>query len=346
MSVAVATSDAALRALAPEWEALWRRVPGAVPFQSPAWLLPWWDVFGTGRPVVACLRDGERLAGILPLYVLDEPAGDEPPGDEPPGDGPAGDGPPGHGPGGRKLLPIGVGLSDYLDALLEPDAAPGPLLEAALRAGAAAGAAVCDLVDVPPGSLLRGLAAPPGWRASWHDGDPCPTLRIADGAGCAEDAVPARQRRKLRMNRHRADRLGGWAVEFAAPATLMPMLDGLWRLAGHRWGEDAGARAFLGSGAPGLLAAGLLRLASLSIGGQVAATCLALGDPARLMFYKIGFDPAFAAASPGSLLVGAMMDAAIADGCREVHFLRGNEAYKYAWGALDRHNAGCRLQPA
>ena len=37
-----------------------------------------------------------------------------------------------------------------------------------------------------------------------------------------------------------------------------------------------------------------------------------------------------------------MIDAALAEGRREIHFLRGDEAYKYAWGARDRMNAACR----
>ena len=49
--------------------------------------------FGSGRPRVAALRDGGgRLLGLLPLYLLAE--GSE-----------------------TKLLPIGAGVSDYLDAL-------------------------------------------------------------------------------------------------------------------------------------------------------------------------------------------------------------------------------------
>ena len=67
MRAEVLTADAALRALGPEWEALWRRAGDrATPFQSPAWLLPWWRAFGTGRPRAATLRGGDgRLLGLL-----------------------------------------------------------------------------------------------------------------------------------------------------------------------------------------------------------------------------------------------------------------------------------------
>ncbi|MBC7802057.1 MAG: glycosyl transferase family 1, partial [Gemmatimonadaceae bacterium] len=100
-------TDAAIHALAPEWEALWRSVPGASPFTAPAWLMPFWRHFGTGMPRVAVQRDGGRLTGVLPLYVLDEP-------------------------GGPKLLPFGAGITDQIDALLAPGTAPASLLQAAL----------------------------------------------------------------------------------------------------------------------------------------------------------------------------------------------------------------------
>jgi CelD/BcsL family acetyltransferase involved in cellulose biosynthesis len=40
---------AGLEALRADWVDLWRRVPTATPFQSPAWLVPWWRVFDDGE---------------------------------------------------------------------------------------------------------------------------------------------------------------------------------------------------------------------------------------------------------------------------------------------------------
>ncbi len=219
---AVVGEDAALSALAPAWEALWHRVPDATPFQHPAWLCPWWRVFGTGRPIVGTLWDGERLAGALPLYVLEDA-------------------------GSCKLLPMGVGLSDYFDALIEPGLPADSsvlLLRAALRAGFAAGAEICDLVELPPWAVL--LRAMPALRecAAHAEGASCPVLPLGD-AGTAEAAVPARQARKLRMNRHRAARRGGWDVQGATTATLGPILDRLLRLNARRWGDQEAGGAKL-----------------------------------------------------------------------------------------------------
>ncbi|HYZ62748.1 MAG TPA: GNAT family N-acetyltransferase [Acetobacteraceae bacterium] len=315
--IAVLETDAALEAIAPEWEALWRRTPGATPFQSPSWLLPWWRQFGTGMARVGVWRRGGALEGVLPLYVLEED-------------------------GARKLLPIGAGTTDYLDALGDPAPLLAPVLERARQDGITH----CDLFDVPPGSALLDLPAPPGWRAEWAGGNPCPVLVFPD--------IPARIRRKLRMSRHRADRMGGWAAEAAGPETVQAMLAELIRLHQARWtaqGETGTLAsdpvlAFHRQAAPGLLAAGRLRLQVLRVAGEVVAAILALLAPGRIFFYLSGFDERHAFVSPGTLLLGSMLEEAMAEGRAEAHFLRGREAYKYAWGGVDRLNMTCRLTPA
>src|SRR5918997_5980520 len=86
----------AFASLEPEWWDLWRRAPSATPFQSPAWLIPWWRHFHPGELFVVTVRCGGRLVGLAPFYIE-------------------------NGALGRRLLPVGISLSDYLDILLDPD---------------------------------------------------------------------------------------------------------------------------------------------------------------------------------------------------------------------------------
>lgn len=318
MTVSVIDDLAALRALAPEWHALWLRA-GRAPFQSPHWLLPWWDAFGTGMPRVAVWRESGALRGVLPAYVLHEQ------------DGP-------------KLLPVGAGTTDYLDVL--GDGAER-LLAAVLDRAAADGVGRCDWIELPPGSPLRDAPAPDGWAARLGEGSPCPVACLPG----VPPRFPGGISRKLRMNRHRAERAGGWTVEVAAPGTLDGMLDALVALHQARWTAggkpgvlcDGAVLAFHRAAAPGLLDAGLLRLAVLRVGGAVAAAILALLGPGRIFFYLSGYDTAQSFVSPGTLLLGAMLEQAVAEGRTEAHFLRGREGYKYAWGAEDRMNATLHL---
>jgi len=329
----VLADDAALRALRPEWEALWRRAAaGTTPFQSPAWLLPWWRAFGTGRPRTVALRGGDGLLlGLLPLYLLDEG-------------------------GETKLLPIGIGVSDYLDALLDLDAPPDAaarLLEAALAASPEA--TVCDLTDLPPGAALRDAPAPPGWRdGGARPTGPCPVLPLPRGAALPE-VLSRRRRAALRNARNRAERAGGLSILTATAETLDECLEALFALHRARWdarGEPGGVLAdprvpaLHREAAPGLLAQGALRLQVLRLGGApAAAQCALLGGGGRVLLYLSGFDEGRARESPGAILLGDLIEWALAEGASELHFLRGDEDYKYAWGATDRFNAARRFLP-
>ena len=301
--------DPALHALAPEWDELWTRTPGATPFQSPRWLLPWWRQFGTGQPHVVTMRRNGRLAAVLALYVYE-----------------------------GRLLPIGAGLSDMLDVLAPDDDTAAALLAFALDG--ATGISACDLIELPPGARL--LSAPAPWPATVQLSGPCPVLPLSPALG----AIPARQLRKLRMSRHRADRIGGARITLADPSTLAAYQDRLFALHQARWTAqnepgvfaDPRVAAFHREAGPLLMEAGLLRIAAVHLDGTMAATVAALLSPGAIHFYLSGFDSRFAFESPGTLLLGAMLEQAAAEGRTEANFLRGAEAYKYAWGAADRPN--------
>ena len=287
---------------------MWHRVAGAGPFQSPRWLLPWWDAFGNGRPHVAVLRDAAgALAGVLALYVYE-----------------------------GRLLPIGAGLSDALDVLAADDPAAEALLAFALER--ARDIEACDLIELPPDARLLRVGC--GWRSEVQGSEPCPVLPLAPGL----PGVPLRQARKLRMSRHRAERAGGWRVVCADEGMLPALQERLFELHQARWiaqGEpgvfaDPLVAGFHRAAGPGLLDASLLRVAGVELRGVVAAVIAALLSPGAIHFYLSGFDEAFAFESPGTLLLGAMLEQAAGEGRVEANFLRGREGYKYAWGAADR----------
>ena len=70
-----------------------------------------------------------------------------------------------------------------------------------------------------------------------------------------------------------------------------------------------------------------------------------LGYRRRAYCYLAGFDPRYKPFSPGTLLIAYTIESALAEHCKTVDFLRGNEAYKYFWGAQDQptyRRAFCR----
>lgn len=343
LAVELATTDEALRALAADWDELWHSIPAAAPFQSPAWMLPWWEQFGTGQPIAAALRaDDGRLLGLLPLYALDEPAVRS------------------GGQAERKLLPIGAGTTDYLDALLHPlaphDAAEHLLEQALHQAGS--GITACDLVGLPPASPLLAANPPPGWREKSVWFEPGAALALPPGTTDLADIVPARKLRDLRLARHRAGRMGGWTSEVAGNGSIQRLLAALMHLHQDRWtaADEAGVFAdprvatFHLATAPKLVASGMLQLWALRLGGRVAAAYYALaaggvGPGARMLFYLSGYDRGWGMLSPGTLLLGDVLEEGLRRGWRELDFLRGGEVFKSRWGAAERSIASRRLVP-
>jgi CelD/BcsL family acetyltransferase involved in cellulose biosynthesis len=281
------TDEAAFRALEPHWLALWQRDPRATPFQHPAWLLPWWAHCGGGPLAVYAGWRGERLVALLPMFVY---AG--------------------------RLFPVGIGISDYHDVLLEPGEDIAPLL-ARLRRPA-------ELHELRPGSPLGGDEVM----------SVCPYLPLPA-------RLPGKRRRTLGRARRQAP---GAVVEAAVEASLTEHLEALFRLHARRWADrgepgvlaaDA-VRRFQRDAAPALFRAGIARFLGLRYRGAIVSSWYGFHAHGVCYAYLTGFDPAVERLQPGTLVMGHAIEAAEAAGCREFDFMRGQEAIKYLWGAVDR----------
>lgn len=310
-----------LAALEPAWWTLWRRQPHATPFQSPAWLIPWWASFGPGELASVAVFRSECLAAFAPLYR---------------------DAQSGH------LLPLGVSVSDFHDVLLDP-AEPAAVASLARMIAQVAPGRQAFWPDVPLDANLEILATQGGLFAVWSDGETCPDIPLEPG----QEPVPAPRRRKLRMAWHRARRRGDVALRSAAEIGTDEWLAALFRLHGARWrgrGElgvlhDEQVRTFHGRAVPSLQSAGLLDGTALFIDDRVAGVYYGLRWGPAAYAYLGGFDPAFERESPGTILLGDAIARASAAGCRRFSLLRGREAYKYEWGAVDRLNRTLSLTP-
>jgi CelD/BcsL family acetyltransferase involved in cellulose biosynthesis len=318
IDIALITKSESFARLRCEWEELWARDPAATPFQSPAWQLAWWRCFGTPELLVLTARAGGELVGLLPLYLLREA-------------------------GCRKLLPVGVGLSDYIEALAAPGA-DGTAERFMREIAATPGWDECWLPDLTPGGALATASLPRDLAAEMSAARSCPVLRLPGRCREIADLVPRHTSRYLRHARARTAAAGVAMAEMISESGLDAALDDLFRLHELRWrarGEagvcaDPPIRAFHKSAAYGLAANGMLRLYRLRIGRTAAAVFY--GIAAKRVFYAYlgGFDPALASLRPGAQLIAHAVEQAAAEEALEFDFLRGGEPYKYAWGAADR----------
>jgi CelD/BcsL family acetyltransferase involved in cellulose biosynthesis len=325
----------ALEGLEPEWQRLWKHAPGATPFQSPQWLLPWWRRLGRGALATVALRCAAsgRLVALAPLYAHTDAVTAR-----------------------RHLFPLGIATTDYLDWLVLPGWEEPAL--GCLAAHLAHSADPWDLLEWPelrPGSALAGLKAAQGWRCEVAEAEPHPVLMLERSRAHGAPAIRPRMAAKLRYGRRRAARAGTLVYGRAQANSIAGMFEALVRLHGRRWSlrglpgvlDDECVLAWHREAAPRLLESGLLRLWDLRLDGEPIAVlyCLAdtqQGHARRCYYYLGGFEPRWRALSPGTLLVGYAIEQAMDEGLDAFDFLRGGEGYKYRWGAANE--AMCSLR--
>lgn len=300
-----------------EWWELWRRSPLATPFQAPAWLMPWWRAFNPGELLIITFRASGRLVGLAPFYISE-----------------------------RTILQLGDPVSDYLDMLADPEyvrEVANALAEHLV--GTSIPWSRWEMTELPPGAAARTCPCPSLCQEESEVCSYSPVLDLPEHPVSVQQLLPLQRRRALRKSLNRASRRG---IEFitADIESASSFLDLLIELHGARWesreqrGELADPRLqrFHGEAVPLLMKAGIVRLSVLRIGGKPAAASYCFLHRHRSYGYMMGFDPEFAHESPGALLVACSVGQAMREGAREFDFLRGQESYKYEWGAKDRAN--------
>jgi glycosyltransferase involved in cell wall biosynthesis/CelD/BcsL family acetyltransferase involved in cellulose biosynthesis len=297
-----------LTSLARSWRALWQRCPDATVFSRPEWLLPWAGAFGPEHVLALVAERGGELAALVPLCITEGSLGP------------------------WQLL--GVGNSDYGEVL----AASAELLEEAVeRARREVGARGVAFDAVASDTRLALELRRRGGAVTSEE--VCPALALV--ANDAFAGVPAHLRKKLGRDRRRAAR-AGLSVERVEQRSLAEVVRCMFAYGKLRFAgaaslfADARAQTFLLEAGARLHAAGALRLHALWRGRECVGALYAFRSNDRLLSYQHAYHPALADLSPGIVLTAHAIESAALEGCASFDFLRGGEAYKYAWGARDR----------
>jgi CelD/BcsL family acetyltransferase involved in cellulose biosynthesis len=307
------TTAGGLEALEPEWSRLWDVCPTATPFQSPEWLIPWWNIFHPGTLKVIVLRENGCLVGLAPLYLGED----------------------------HVVRFVGTGNTDHLDALYEPAGAGPGVACAILRHLARPEFAWerCDLLELPADSPLVAAHAPAGLDVRVAPCSVCPVVSLpaAPGGG---------MRRNIRRYGRRLAEQAESLYEIECGERHGEYLEALYRLHSAAWRErresgvvsDEQVRRFHRRAAAGFAATGRLRMFGLRHEGALAAVIYSFAAKGRAYLYLSGFAPELSRTSPGLLLLDFALREMAQEGLGEADFLRGDETYKYRWGAQARTN--------
>lgn len=159
----------------------------------------------------------------------------------------------------------------------------------------------------------------------------------------------AGRRSDFRRAQRQAEKLGRVTCEVHTavdPATLDRLLDEAYAVEARSWkGEQGSALAldarlgpFFRQYAHAAMPAGHLQLAFLRVDEQAVAMQIALRWAERLWLLKIGYDPAYARCSPGSLLMLHVLGDAARQGLRSCELLGRTEPWTALWASEQREH--------
>jgi CelD/BcsL family acetyltransferase involved in cellulose biosynthesis len=309
MRVDEITISAELEKLERPWQELWANCDSATPFQSPAWLIPWWNSFHPGELITLAFWEQQHLTAVAPMFLFN---------------------------GTIRLL--GAGNTDYLDILCEPESI-SPVLQLLFNhlTNRRSEWDSCDFTDLSSSSLLLRADTSALFADGRSECSVCPVLTSK------QLNISKKLCANLESARRCLERSGGFVIEQADDESVPGMIDALIDLHEARWNKKGSAgvlcaedvRQFNRRVAPALSRAGLLRLYGLRHQGQWIAVHYCLSGHGRTYYYLGSFNPWMASYSPGNLLIHHSIMRAIETGDCQYDFLRGREAHKYRWGAKD-----------
>ena len=323
MKTQVYTDAAGFAALHQEWNPLLRDSASDTLFLTWEWQSTWWEHLGEGELYLIAVRDGGHLSGIAPLYLTTSHDG-------------------------LKTLSV-VGcrdVSDYLDLIAtsgQEERIYGALLDW-LESDEAPAWNLADLCNIPSASpthsLLAEMAADRGYQVHTEVEDICPIIPLPAAWDDYLNSLSKKQRHEIRRKLRRAEGSGqiNWYIvneehDLAAEMEAFIELHQKSHVDKDEF-MDAQMKGFFHAAAQVLHEAGWLQLAFMEVNGEKAATMLNFDYQDSILVYNSGYNPhKYARLSPGIVLLSYCIQWAIELGRSKFDFLRGDEEYKYRFGA-------------
>ena len=311
--------------LAEEWTTLLGRSANDVFFLTPAYQRAWWRHLGEGELALLTVREGSALLGLAPIFAT---AQDD---------------------GRQALQTVGCAdVSDYLDWVTAEGREEEVLVALVdyLAGSDGPGWDVLELCNVhqdsPTLGLLPRLAQAQGWEVETEVQEVCPVIDLPGTWDEYMASLRGKDRHEQRRKTRRAEAMEeiGWYI-VGQEHDLEAEVEAFLTLMAKSSTDKAefltpAMRAFFHEICRAAFDQGQLQLAFMELAGFKLAAYLNFIYQNRVLVYNSGLDweadPGFGA---GIVLTGYLIERAIEDGRDEFDFLRGDERYKYRFGAQD-----------
>jgi CelD/BcsL family acetyltransferase involved in cellulose biosynthesis len=331
MNIETIRSLPELLALEKEWNELLAMSASHVPFLRHEYLTAWWQGLGGGEwkhgelfVVTARQADG-KLVGIAPLFTTDNRQGE-----------PA-------------LMLLGsIEISDYLDVIARSENLPA-FLEALLEHLASEtipNAHLLDLYNLLEGSptipALQTAAEKLGWSSTLEPLQHCPYISLPGDWEKYICSIDKKQRHEIRRKIRRVNEYylsHRWYLLEDGDKLDQEMED-FFKLMAY---EPTKAKFLTPEMKSQMLAiaragykAGWLQLAFIEVNGEKAAGYLNFDYLNHIWVYNSGLDYHYNDLSLGWVLLAYLLEWANEHQRECFDFMRGDEQYKYRFGAIDR----------
>jgi len=316
--------------LADEWDRLLATSVTNSPFLRFAFLKTWWEHKGGGEwPADSTLlvieaREGDALVGIAPFFVVPKPDGK------------------------KDIYNLGaIEICDVLDVIVETSYHAEFSTEVMKYLLAIVqNINEIKLFNIPSGSatvdILPGILTSANFAAEVSVYQPSPTIHLSGDFETYLANIDKKQRHEIRRKIRRAEEsergVRWWFVENSEQ--LASAINQFYRL----MLGDQDKATFLTEKMKAQMTAiiqlafdtGTLKMAFLEADGQPAAAYVMFDYDNKLWVYNSGYDRAYNELSAGWVLLGYLIEWSCQNGRREFDFMRGNEDYKFKFGAVDR----------
>lgn len=308
-----------------QWSALVSADPHATIFQGPRYQRVWHDVLGTDEEVmVTAVRDDDELLAVVVESRVTDDAGT------------------------TWRFGGGIEVTDYLGPVITPQRR-GEVLDAWLPSVLGQSdvdhfefAGMAEDTGLP--DALAGRIDVPGANVKRSRQDVCPVVSVADGFDAYLAALPGKLRQEQKRKARKLSRDLGEQVSLdqVEVADLESGLDTFFAMQADADSPKAGffqrdiMGTFFATLADEFAGDDIFRLHILSVGDRPAAATISLVDDHRWGLYNSAFDPVLASFAPGMVLVTELIQEAGDQGLETFDLLRGDEPYKYRFGATDR----------